>query len=514
MIHNFNINKSAFWGICLFSLLLVGACNKFDEINTNPDAAETVNASLLATHIILQNFKFQGKDAKAYLSDNAIAKYIAYGNETILRTQYNYLGSASFAPMTMLPDIKHMLDYAKQTQTENSYKGLAKFSEAFMFYRLTMQVGDIPLQSAGEGADGNIRPPYDKQEAVFVTILDDLKEADTLFAKGKPFDGDPTPYEGDPKKWRRAVNAFTLRVLLSLAPKADDDNLQIKSRFAAIVHNSPLLEENTGFLGLEYSSEHPHPMSGTNDLFTSRTMISRLIISNLKKLNDRRLFYFADPAPTKINGGGLSESDTAAYVGAKVSDNYDDLTAELKNNKYSLINSRYLKVQAGDPRIMISYAQQQLVLAEARDLGWISTGSAKQYYESGVKAALSAYLSVDQDFVHNNPITNSYIDQYFTGEAAFKSTKEEQLKQIWLQRYLLNFMQDPITSYFLHRRTNYPEFPANPATSLNVNNKKAIPVRWLYPQSEYNYNRENLTEALDRQFGGADEINEKIWLLK
>src|SRR5699024_7916589 len=108
-----------------------------------------------------------------------------------------------------------------------SYKGLAKFSEAFMFYRLTMQVGDIPLQSAGEGADGNIRPPYDKQEAVFVTILDDLKEADTLFAKGKPFDGDPTPYEGDPKKWRRAVNAFTLRVLLSLAPKADDDNLQI-----------------------------------------------------------------------------------------------------------------------------------------------------------------------------------------------------------------------------------------------------------------------------------------------
>src|SRR5699024_3528615 len=185
--------------------------------------------------------------------------------------------------------------------------------------------------------------------------------------------------------------------------------------------------------------------------------------------------YFADPAPTKINGGGLSESDTAAYVGAKVSDNYDDLTAELKNNKYSLINSRYLKVQAGDPRIMISYAQQQLVLAEARDLGWISTGSAKQYYESGVKAALSAYLSVDQDFVHNNPITNSYIDQYFTGEAAFKSTKEEQLKQIWLQRYLLNFMQDPITSYFLHRRTNYPEFPVDPATSLNVNDKKAIP---------------------------------------
>src|SRR5699024_11171874 len=145
-------------------------------------------------------------------------------------------------------------------------------------------------------------------------------------------------------------------------------------------------------------------------------------------LNDRRLFYFAYPALMKINGEVLSESDTAAYVGAKVSDIYDKLTAELKNNKYSLINYRYLKVQKVYPRIIISYAQQQLVLAEARDLGLISTGSAKQYYESGVKAALSVYLSVNQDFVHNNPITQSYIGQYFTGEAAFKSTKEEQLK--------------------------------------------------------------------------------------
>ncbi len=514
MINYFNIKKKIFFGSGLLLFLLAGACNKFDEINTNPNAAETVNASLLATHVILQNLKFQGKDAKAYLSNNAISKYIAYGNETIMRTQYNYLGATSFSPMTVLPDIEHMLEYAKETQTENSYKGLAKFSEAFMFYRLSMQVGDIPLQAAGQGESGKVRPSYDQQEEVFSTILDDLQEADTFFAKGQPFEGDPTPYEGDPEKWRRAVNAFSLRVLLSLAPKANNDKLEIKSRFAAIVKNKPLLKENTGYLGLAYSSEHPHPLSGTNDLFTSRTMISRLVIGNLKKLNDRRLFYFADPAPTKINNAGLSESDTAAYVGAKVSDNYDDLTAELKNNEYSLINSRYLKVQAGDPRIMISYAQQQLVLAEARELGWISTGSAKQYYEDGVKAALSSYLSVNHDFVHNKPITNAYIGQYFSGEAAFKSTKEEQLEQIWLQRYLLNFMQDPITSYFLYRRTHYPKFPANPATSLNVNAKNAVPVRWLYPQSEYNYNRENLTKALDRQFGGADEINEKIWLLK
>ncbi|WP_300602086.1 SusD/RagB family nutrient-binding outer membrane lipoprotein [Niabella sp.] len=110
--------------------------------------------------------------------------------------------------------------------------------------------------------------------------------------------------------------------------------------------------------------------------------------------------------------------------------------------------------------------------------------------------------------------TDLHIDGYFTGEAAFKSTPDDQLKQIWAQRYLLNFMQDPQTAFFEYRRTKFPEFPVNPATSLNENNKNAIPVRWLYPSSEVNYNKANLVEALNRQYGGVDEVNKVMWLLK
>lgn len=499
--------------ILLCSVVILASCNKFEDINTNPNATEKVNASLLATNIILQNLKFQGRDAKAYLSDNGIAKYIAYGNESILSTQYNYLGATDFGPMTMVPNAVSMLAYAKDGPMEDSYKGLAAFSRAFMFYRLTMEVGDIPYSATGEGADGNIRPKYDTQEQVFKGILDELKDADTFFSQGVAFDGDPTPYDGDPDKWRRATNAFALKVLMSLAAKADDGNLNIKDRFAAIVNSGYLMEPNSGFLGLVYSSTNPHPLSGTNDLFTSRTIISNLVMNNLKRLDDRRLFYFADPAKSKI-ADALSESDTAAYVGADVSEDYNDITANLVADKYSLINSRYLKVQAGDPRIMVCYAEQQLILAEARIRGWITTGSAEDYYQSGVKAALEVYMQVDPAFTHGMPITQDYIAGYFTGEAAFKSNPEDQLKQIWMQRYLLNFMQDPITTFFLYRRTGYPVFPVNPATSLNINDKNAIPLRWLYPSSELNYNKENLIEALNRQYDGVDEINKKMWLVK
>ncbi|HEX7754787.1 MAG TPA: SusD/RagB family nutrient-binding outer membrane lipoprotein [Niabella sp.] len=494
-------------------LALLSSCSKFDEINANPDATEKVSASLLATNIILQNLKFQGRDAKAYLSDNGLPKYIAYGNETILGTQYNAIGAADFSPMILVTNAESMVSYAAGTGMENAYKGLAAFSRAFMFYRLTMQVGDIPYSQTGQGATGNIRAKYDLQEAVFNGILDELKSADQYFAQGTKFDGDPTPYNGDPDKWRRAVNAFALKVLMSLSAKADGGSLNVKARFAEIVNGGALLQSTTGFLGLNYTTLNVHPLSGTNDLFTSRTIISSLLTDALKELNDRRLYYFADPSRAQI-AAGIAENDPQAYVGANVGDDYNLITANLIANKYAVINSRYLKEVAGDPRMMVTYAEQQLVLAEARLLGWITTGTARDYYESGVKDALAAFLPVKTGYVHEMPITQAYIDGYFTGAAAFKATAADQLQQIWLQRYLLNFMEDPLTAFFEYRRNKYPVFPVNPATSLNENDKNAIPVRWLYPGSENNYNRENLIEALTRQYGGVDDVNKSMWLLK
>lgn len=493
--------------------MLASGCNKFDAINTNPDATENVNAAMLATNIILRNMKFQGRDAKAYLSDNALAKYIAYANESMMSSQYNYLGTADFSPMTMLPNIQSMLKYAEGSVMENSYKGLAKFSRAFMFYHLTMEVGDIPYSQAGNGKSGEIQVKYDTQEEVFKGILDDLKAADQFFAQGTTFDGDPTPYNGDPTRWRRATNAFALKVLMSLSKKAGNSTLNVKQRFADIVSEGFLMQPNTGFLGLQYSATDPHPLSGTNDLFTSRTIVGSLVIDNLKRYNDRRMYYYAEPAGAEI-AMGLKQDNPDAYVGADVSDDYDDITAAHNANQYSLLNKRYLKEQASEPRRMMTYAEQQLILAEAVIRGWISTAPAQGFYETGVKAALADVMATKSSYAHGMAITQPYIDNYFTGAAAFKSTQEEQLQQIWMQRYFLNFMQDALSSYFLYRRTGYPAFPVNPATSLNVTDKTRVPMRWIYPSSEGNYNRENLMEALNRQYGGVDDINNLMWILK
>ena len=193
---------------------------------------------------------------------------------------------------------------------------------------------------------------------------------------------------------------------------------------------------------------------------------------------------------------------------------YSAMNAGHSANKYSLLNKRYLKEDACEPRMVLTYAEQQLIIAEARVRGWITTGDAKSYYESGVKSALASTMATKAEYAHGKAITQSYIDNYFTGDAAFKTSTNEQLKQIWMQRYILNFMQEAQTSFFEYRRNNYPDFPINPETSLNENNKNGLPMRWLYPSSETNYNRDNLKIALDKQYEGYDEINKLMWLLK
>lgn len=494
------------------SVFMFAGCSNFEDINTNPNTPTEVSASLLCTNVILSMTKYQGADAKAYISDNALPKYVAYANEGQLGTQYNFIANSSFGSMTILPDVDKMVQFAQGSPAENSYKGIAHFVRAYTFYLLTMKMGDIPYSESNQGTTGNFKPKYDTQKEVFQGILQELEAASTAFASGAAFTGDPTPFAGDPLKWQRAVNAFELKVLMSLSNKANDAELRIPQRFATIVDTNLLLENASQYLGLEYNSVSRHPLYSTNDMFTGRTILSTTVVNNLKSLNDKRLFYFGEPAEAQTIAG-VPANNPNAYVGVNTAIDYAGLNATYATGTYSKINLKYQTDQASEPRRILTYAEQQLILAEARIRGWINRGTAQQYYESGVKSALTNTMNTNASYAHGNAITQSDIDGYFTGDAAFSATQEAQLKQIWLQRYLLNFLMDADTAYFEYRRTAYPELPIDQSTSLNVNNPGVMPVRYLYPSSELTYNSENLMEALNRQYGGYDEINKIMWLL-
>jgi hypothetical protein len=503
------INKFLF---IFLSIFIFTNCDNFEEINNNPDTTTKVTPAMICTNVVLRTIKNSG-DAKSFIDPNGLAKYIAY-TEGVLSSQYNGISNTYFDILTILPNLDQMVEYATETlPDDNSYRGVALFVKSYIFFRGTLEVGDMPYSEANEIKDGIYHPKYDTQESIFIGILDDLKKADQYFAVGQTFAGDPI-YNGDPAKWRKATNALALKILMTLSKKEAVASLNVKSRFQEIFSANNLITSNSDNYKLNYANQTGmyHPLySTTVSMFTQATLPGTLLIDNLKKLNDHRLFYYAEPSAVKL-GEGKTEGDTAAYVGVHVEKSYPEIVAIQASSDYSPLNIRYSKLPACEPRILLGYGEQSLIIAEAILRGWVS-GDAQAYYENGVKAALAFVGTTDPDYCHGMPVTDTYIQNYFTGEAAFKTTSDDQLEQIWLQRYLLNFMQDPQFSYFEYRRTGYPEFPIDPTTNLNVINTR-IPVRYLYPTSETSYNIDNLTEALNRQYDGYDEVNKVMWLLK
>ena len=163
------------------------------------------------------------------------------------------------------------------------------------------------------------------------------------------------------------------------------------------------------------------------------------------------------------------------------------------------------------------FRSMNFVLAEAAERGWIS-GSAQNYYEKGIRASFEFVRTTVSSPEYNQgmTITDEYITQYLKGEDvayATNGTSLDRLKQIWMQAFLASYFHLAWDSYYDYRRTGYPELPINPETNLN-DDKYKIPVRWLYPESETNYNKEQLINAVNRQWGGSEDVNKIMWIIK
>ena len=64
--------------------------------------------------------------------------------------------------------------------------------------------------------------------------------------------------------------------------------------------------------------------------------------------------------------------------------------------------------------------------------------------------------------------------------------------------------------YYQFRRTGVPTFTTGPGTG----NSGRVALRFQYPGSEKSANTDNYESALQAQYGGNDDINGVMWLLK
>lgn len=510
------------------TLLTLAGCEKpFDQLEQDPNRPTSAPASLVFNGVLNDMYSIAGGGAW-----NDFQRYNQFYD-----SNYNYYATNEYSwtstglYYTTLKNVVQMEQEAKRVGLPdvNAYSALGKFFRAYFFEQMTKRLGDIPLTDALLGLD-NPTPRYNTQKEVYVQILRWLDEANTdltaLIAQSDNNLAGDIYLNNSLAKWQRVVNTYKLRVLISLSKKEADTDLNVKARFAEVLANPakfPVMASMDDNLQYIYNNQY-NKYNRSPDNFgqnATRENMAATYLGLLTSLKDPRTFVVAEPATAKVNAG-IKPTDFAAFVGASSGEDLATMSSNANQGLYSFQNRRrYYSTYTAEPYIIIGYPELQFSIAEGINRGW-ATGNAETYYQNGIRAswgfygltegANTVYFSADGGYrVFNTYTVNVSFAEYYAQPAVkYAANTTTGLTQILTQKYLAFFQQSGLEAFYEQRRTGVPTFLVGPGTG----NSGRIPLRWQYPATERSYNTANNQAAIASQYGGNDDINAPMWLLK
>ncbi|MGN6511634.1 MAG: SusD/RagB family nutrient-binding outer membrane lipoprotein, partial [Chitinophaga sp.] len=190
-------------------VFIFGACNKFGDINVNPNLpSQASNTQLIA-------------NAELYLPVLQESPQGEYNAQYLSETQYPNLSlynqvSASFygiyqGPLMNLETVINSKELdAKEGPIPNQL-AVAKILKAYYFWHITDRWGDVPYSEALKGAE-KFTPVYDTQESIYDNLFALLDEADKSIVDGDIMND--VIYDGNMEQWKKLGN--TIRLLMAL----------------------------------------------------------------------------------------------------------------------------------------------------------------------------------------------------------------------------------------------------------------------------------------------------------
>lgn len=477
----------------LIALILsaVNACQDFDELQIDPNRATEVGPGLLLTNIQAEVFNDITLDAAL------ASRFLVYTQGASLAQYYGWQ-RAGFGAYDQLRQVTKMEEEAMRTGNEN-YLGLAKFLRSYIIIDLSQAFGDVPYLQAMSGFEGEFTPEYTPQEQIYKTVLQELEEANReLNANNGAITGDLI-YNGDITQWKKLINSFKLRVLMSLSRK-EGSPLNIEEQFRTIIENPveyPVMNSNVDNAALPFfdRENNRYPYFNDNSIQTD-FYLDESYVRLLKERDDPRLFHVGDP-DFEARESGVDPNSFEAYSGLGGSASLTENINRLNEGEGSPIHQRYYNDPVNEPSISLGFPEVAFTIAEAAQRGWINANP-EMYYNQGIAASMEFY-GIEQAAI------DAYLQQ---PEVAFDEARG--LEMILTQKYMAFFLNSGWEPFYNQRRTGIPEFSTEGDGILNGGR---IPKRWMYPERELDLNENNILEAINRQFG-TDDINAEMWLLK
>ncbi|MGA6119454.1 SusD/RagB family nutrient-binding outer membrane lipoprotein [Sphingobacterium anhuiense] len=425
------------------------------------------------------------------------------------------------------------------------HHGVSLVMRAYLFGLITDLWGDAPYTDALKAEQGGVQynfPKFDRQDVIYKGIIEELKQANTLFSKPNGrYDvlaSADIYFGGNVAKWRRFANSLALRYYMRIAEKENTFAKQGIENMLAHPADFPIItsaedEVLMSFMGNNASDSWPsntvYDASGSN---FRRMKMCATLVDRLQALHDPRIAVWAkkveipievrttEPSGTdKIVNGvrivspdvvkGIAVDVDAQYVGLPPSGSKNPSAYNLNpspgqtsmNPHVSYLNDSYKAAKGGILKArLLAASEVSFILAEAAWKGWALPESAKAYYEQGVRNSLATWGKEDA--------YNVYIQQ---PGVAFNNTQAQIMEQKWISNW-----STATQAWFDYRRTGYPQLKAGPAAI-----RSQLPLRIPYMQNEMSVNQKNATEALARiektAYSQADNENSawsKSWLLQ
>ncbi|SKB84985.1 Starch-binding associating with outer membrane [Parapedobacter luteus] len=487
------LNRNTITGSLITVLLATSCTRDFDEVNTDPNKIEKVTpGSMLtptiygmSTYFTVRSYDFTWQLMQVGLphpsSGNAAHWYYLQENS----------GNGTWNTCYRLLRNLREMDEAADEYDQPIFKAVAATLRAYIVGILTDSFGDVPFSEAMQAEEGINRPRFDTQEEIYHSLIEQLEEANRIYAAGGDMVGNDLLYgeeatAGDQERnWRRFNNSLLMRMILRMSKRTEQNSYQ---RLQAMIDNPdeyPVFTSNAEAALVKISGLTPYDYAwGRRQDYVNFEAMAEFFVDMLNELADPRRPLFMTRARRLENGEYVDlgyRGIPSAHSGDASQFNYDPSTPNGDLMVYTTLGTEIIEV-------MMSYAEVEFIKAEVAFFRG-DMAAAEAAYRRGVEAAITQWKG------------GVMPDDYFENEAArFDGTFE----RIMNQKYLALFFND-YQQWFEYRRTGYPELPKTP----HMLHQGQMPTRFMYHTDVRRFNRENYQEAVQRM--GADDFHTKVW---
>lgn len=513
-------NKSSSFFRYILSILLLGtmlinmsSCTKkFEERNTDPTRLTELSSSDVLGFMTTAEYEglygAWGYQTSQGLFADQYCQY--FGGTQTAFDSHRYVIHQSWVKdqfaatyVSTMPALVTIINNTKDGKAP-TLNAIARTWKVFVLSRATDYYGPIPYSKIGSDSTSIA---YDAQKDIYLDFFKELTAASADLKRNlsvtTPTFGDKDRiYGGNLSQWLMFCNTLRLRLALRISKV---EPAMAKTEAEAAVAGG-VLEASADDAAFKVTSDQWNPFgiqSGWNEFRMSATMESVL-----KGYNDPRMEKYFQPATE----GGYHGVRNGMVPGEQ-----NELLNDYNHN--SNVNAALTPDEYGKTKaIAMRSAESYFLRAEGALNGWSMGGTAKAFYENGIKVAMESWGITDPtavaayingtsspialaDFFHTPALTDIPVK--------WATVTEKQREQIGTQKWLAIF-PDGHEAWAEMRRSNYPKFypiihSDNPDVPANTMISR---ITFLDADRSRNGNAVKAAEGL---LGGPDKASTPLW---